>query len=154
LIADGSDTDQNGLGAVRENGWRTTHRQTSNTRDKHERHRTDKMPRTITAYYTAWSTLIIPDWLFLLPEDDERNHRLDDEPVHGMWYIKFDTFWYVDKNLMWKEHEMVEGETYKRIPDRTTIEDEGADEDELDDDWEEQETPQCENKTESDEAEE
>jgi hypothetical protein len=109
------------------------------------------MPRTITAYYTAWSTLIIPDWLFLLPEDDPRNHRLDDDPVHGMWYIKHDTFWYVDKNLVWKKHEMAEGEsyTYMRTPDKTTIEDEGADEDELDDEWEEQETPQCGNKTES-----
>ena len=52
------------------------------------------MSRTYTATYTTYYTFHIPKDVVLIKEEDL--HKYEDEP--GVWWVKWGTFYYIDKN--------------------------------------------------------
>ena len=57
-------------------------------------HSTKIKMTTITAYYRASKTFEIPKDIYLLPQDE---NEVAEEGTIGMWWIKWGTFFYVDK---------------------------------------------------------
>ena len=71
---------------------------------------------TFTACYTASQTFEVPKSVFLLDEDDDKN----DGETPGSWWIKWGTFFYIDKERNVHAIEGSEIETNSKRPDVVT----------------------------------
>ena len=86
------------------------------------------MPRSFTASYTSTYTFKVPKNIFLLDEHDEKN----DGKNPGSWWVKWATFYYIDKTGKEFEIEGVDNSEHK-WPDSLEEDDEESDDEESDD---------------------